>query len=324
MGLLVDGVWRDQWYDTKSSGGAFVRKDAAFRNFVTADGSAGPTGKGGFKAEAGRYHLYVSLACPWAHRTLIFRALKGLEDLISVSVVHPLMLENGWTFATDFDGATGDTLFGNDYMHQIYTRADAAYSGRVTVPVLWDKQTATIVNNESSEIIRMLNSAFDGMTGNTTDYYPQALRSEINAVNALVYPNVNNGVYRAGFATAQDVYEAAFKDVFSTLDQLEARLGENRYLTGGQITEADWRLFTTIVRFDAVYHGHFKCNLRRIADYPKITGWLRDLYQSEGVSGTVNLDHIKTHYYASNRMINPTGIVPVGPELDFNAPHGRG
>ena len=324
MGLLVDGVWRDQWYDTKSSGGAFVRKDAAFRNFVTADGSAGPTGKGGFKAEAGRYHLYVSLACPWAHRTLIFRALKGLEDLISVSVVHPLMLENGWTFATDFDGATGDTLFGNDYMHQIYTRADAAYSGRVTVPVLWDKQTATIVNNESSEIIRMLNSAFDGMTGNTTDYYPQALRSEINAVNALVYPNVNNGVYRAGFATAQDVYEAAFKDVFSTLDQLEARLGENRYLTGGQITEADWRLFTTIVRFDAVYHGHFKCNLRRIADYPNITGWLRDLYQIEGVSGTVNLDHIKTHYYASHRMINPTGIVPVGPELDFNAPHGRG
>ena len=324
MGLLVDGVWRDQWYDTKSSGGAFVRKDAAFRNFVTADGSAGPTGKGGFKAEAGRYHLYVSLACPWAHRTLIFRALKGLEDLISVSVVHPLMLENGWTFATDFDGATGDTLFGNDYMHQIYTRADASYSGRVTVPVLWDKQTATIVNNESSEIIRMLNSAFDGMTGNTTDYYPQALRSEINAVNALVYPNVNNGVYRAGFATAQDVYEAAFKDVFSTLDQLEARLGENRYLTGGQITEADWRLFTTIVRFDAVYHGHFKCNLRRIADYPNITGWLRDLYQIEGVSGTVNLDHIKTHYYASHRMINPTGIVPVGPELDFNAPHGRG
>ena len=323
MGLLVDGVWRDQWYDTKSSGGAFVRKDAAFRNFVTADGSAGPTGKDGFKAEAGRYHLYVSLACPWAHRTLIFRALKGLEDLISVSVVHPLMLENGWTFATDFDGATGDTLFGNDYMHQIYTRADASYSGRVTVPVLWDKQTATIVNNESSEIIRMLSSAFDGMTGNTTDYYPQALRSEINAVNALVYPNVNNGVYRAGFATAQDVYEAAFKDVFSTLDQLEARLGENRYLTGGQITEADWRLFTTIVRFDAVYHGHFKCNLRRIADYPNITGWLRDLYQIEGVSGTVNLDHIKTHYYASHRMINPTGIVPVGPDQDFGKPHGR-
>ena len=324
MGLLVDGVWRDQWYDTKSSGGAFVRKDAAFRNFVTADGSAGPTGKGGFKAEAGRYHLYVSLACPWAHRTLIFRAIKGLEDLISVSVVHPLMLEHGWTFATEFDAATGDTLFGSDYMHQIYTRADPNYTGRVTVPVLWDKETGTIVNNESSEIIRMLGSAFDGLTGNTTDYYPEALRTEIDAVNALVYPNVNNGVYRAGFATAQSVYESAFHDVFNALDQIEAKLGDNRYLTGDLITEADWRLFTTIVRFDAVYHGHFKCNLRRIADYPNLTGWLRELYQIKGVAGTVSMDHIKTHYYASHRMINPTGIVPAGPALDFNAPHGRG
>jgi glutathionyl-hydroquinone reductase len=321
MGLLVDGVWRDQWYDTKSSGGAFVRKDAAFRNFVTADGSAGPTGKGGFKAEAGRYHLYVSLACPWAHRTLIFRAIKGLEDLISVSVVHPLMLEHGWTFATDFDAATGDTLFGNDYMHQIYTRADPAHTGRVTVPVLWDKETGTIVNNESSEIIRMLGSAFDGLTGNTTDYYPESLRSDIDAVNALVYPNINNGVYRAGFATAQSVYEEAFHDVFNALDQIEAKLGDYRYLTGDQITEADWRLFTTIVRFDAVYHGHFKCNLRRIADYPNLTGWLRELYQIEGVADTVDMDHIKTHYYASHRMINPTGIVPAGPALDFNAPH---
>jgi putative glutathione S-transferase len=324
MGLLVDGVWRDQWYDTKASGGAFVRKDAAFRNFVTADGSPGPTGKAGFRAEAGRYHLYVSLACPWAHRTLIFRALKGLEDMISVSVVHPLMLENGWTFATDFAGATGDTLFGSDYMHQIYTRADPTYTGRVTVPVLWDKETGTIVNNESSEIIRMLNSAFDGLTGNRADYYPESLRGEIDAVNALVYPNVNNGVYRAGFATAQSVYEAAFQDVFRTLDMLEERLDQQRYLAGGQITEADWRLFTTIVRFDAVYHGHFKCNLRRIADYPNLTGWLRELYQIEGVAGTVSMDHIKTHYYASHRMINPTGMVPVGPELDFNAPHGRG
>lgn len=323
MGLLVDGVWRDQWYDTKSSGGAFVRKDAAFRNFVTADGSAGPTGKSGFKAEAGRYHLYVSLACPWAHRTLIFRALKGLEDMISASVVHPVMLENGWTFATDFEGATGDALFGSDFMHQIYTRADPSYSGRVTVPVLWDKQTGTIVNNESSEIIRMLNSAFDGLTENKTDYYTGPLRSEIDAVNALVYPNVNNGVYRAGFATAQDVYAAAFNDVFSTLDQLEDRLGKHRYLVGETITEADWRLFTTIIRFDAVYHGHFKCNLRRISDYPNLSGWLREMYQVPGVAGTVNMDHIKTHYYASHRMINPTGIVPVGPEQDFNAPHGR-
>jgi glutathionyl-hydroquinone reductase len=324
MGLLVEGVWRDQWYDTKASGGAFVRKDAAFRNFVTADGSAGATGKGGFKAEAGRYHLYVSLACPWAHRTLIFRAIKGLEDLISVSVVHPLMLEHGWTFATDFEGATGDTLFGSDFMHQIYTRADPTYTGRVTVPVLWDKETGTIVNNESSEIIRMLGSAFDGLTGNTADYYPLDLRSEIDAVNALVYPNVNNGVYRAGFATAQSVYEAAFQDVFKALDQIETKLGDNRYLIGNQITEADWRLFTTIVRFDAVYHGHFKCNLRRIADYPNLTGWLRELYQIEGVAGTVDMDHIKTHYYASHRMINPTGIVPAGPALDFTAPHGRG
>lgn len=323
MGLLVDGVWRDQWYDTKSSGGAFVRKDAAFRNFVTADGSAGPTGKGGFRAEAGRYHLYVSLACPWAHRTLIFRALKGLEDMISASVVHPVMLENGWTFATDFEGATGDALFGSDFMHQIYTRADPSYSGRVTVPVLWDKQTGTIVNNESSEIIRMLNSAFDGLTENKTDYYTGPLRSEIDAVNALVYPNVNNGVYRAGFATAQDVYAAAFNDVFSTLDQLEDRLGKHRYLVGETITEADWRLFTTVIRFDAVYHGHFKCNLRRISDYPNLSGWLREMYQVPGVAGTVNMDHIKTHYYASHRMINPTGIVPVGPEQDFNAPHGR-
>jgi glutathionyl-hydroquinone reductase len=324
MGLLVDGVWHDQWYDTKSSGGAFVRKDAAFRNFVTVDGSAGPTGKAGFKAETGRYHLYVSLACPWAHRTLIFRALKGLEDKIGVSVVHPLMLEHGWTFATDFSGATGDSLHASDFMHQIYTRADPLYTGRVTVPVLWDKETRTIVNNESSEIIRMFNSAFNRLTGNSDDSYPENLRTEIDAVNALVYPNVNNGVYRAGFATAQDVYEAAFNDVFSTLDVLEARLGEQRYLVGDHITEADWRLFTTLVRFDAVYHGHFKCNLRRIADYVNLSGWLRELYQVDGVAGTVNMDHIKTHYYASHRMINPTGIVPVGPDLDFNAPHGRG
>ncbi len=324
MGLLVDGVWRDQWYDTKATGGKFVRKDAAFRNFVTADGLPGPTGKGGFKAEAGRYHLYVSLACPWAHRTLIFRALKGLEDLISVSVVHPVMHENGWTFATDFDAATGDTLFASTVMHEIYTRADPAHTGRVTVPVLWDKESGTIVSNESSEIIRMLNSAFDGLTGNHADYYPQALRGEIDAVNALVYPNVNNGVYRAGFATTQSAYEEAFHDLFSTLDQLDARLAQNRYLVGERLTEADWRLFTTIVRFDAVYHGHFKCNLRRIVDYPNLSGWLRELYQIEGVGKTVHMAQIKTHYYASHLMVNPTGIVPVGPALDFVSPHGRG
>ena len=324
MGLLVDGVWHDTWYDTSSTGGKFVRKDAAFRNFVTADGAPEPTGKGGFKAEAGRYHLYVSLACPCAHRTLIFLALKGLEDIISVSVVHPVMLENGWTFATYFDGATGDGLFGSKFMHQIYTRADAAYTGRVTVPVLWDKKTGTIVSNESSEIIRMLNSAFDGLTGNRADYYPEALRGEIDAVNALIYPNINNGVYRAGFATAQNAYETAFAELFSALNNTEARLAKHRYLVGDRLTEADWRLFTTIVRFDAVYHGHFKCNLRRIVDYPNLSGWLRELYQIDGIAGTVNMAHIKTHYYASHRMINPTGIVPVGPVLEFGAPHGRG
>lgn len=324
MGLLVDGVWRDQWYDTASTGGKFVRKDAAFRNFVTADGTPGPTGSGGFKAEARRYHLYVSLACPWAHRTLIFRSLKGLEDLISVSVVHPVMLENGWTFETGFDGATGDTLSGAEFLHQIYTRADPHYSGRVTVPVLWDRETDCIVSNESSEIIRMLNSAFDGLTGNSSDFYPVPLRGLIDEVNALVYPNINNGVYRAGFATSQQAYDAAFAELFSALDSVETWLGERRYLAGDQLTEADWRLFTTIVRFDAVYHGHFKCNQRRIVDYPSLSGWLRELYQMPGIANTVNMAHIKTHYYASHRMINPTGIVPVGPALDFNAPHERG
>jgi glutathionyl-hydroquinone reductase len=323
MGLLVDGVWRDQWYDTKSTGGKFVRKDAAFRNFVTADGSPGPTGEGGFKAEAGRYHLYVSLACPWAHRTLIFRKLKRLETLIGVSVVHPLMLENGWTFATDASGSHGDALFGSDFMHQIYTRADPAYTGRVTVPVLWDKETGAIVSNESSEIIRMFNSAFDAITGNTADYYPESLRSEIDAVNAAVYPNVNNGVYRAGFATAQDAYETAYGELFAELDQLEARLGSNRYLTGKSITEADWRLFTTLVRFDAVYVSHFKCNRNRIIDFPNLSGWLRELYQIDGVAETVSIAQIKTHYFASHETINPTRIVPAGPALDFDSPHGR-
>lgn len=324
MGHLVDGIWRDQWYDTKATGGKFVRKDAAFRNFLTADGSPGPTGAGGFKAEAGRYHLYVSLACPWAHRTLIFRKLKRLDDVIGVSVVHPLMLENGWTFETTENGSNGDALFGSQFMHQIYTRADPVFSGRVTVPVLWDKETATIVSNESSEIIRMFNSAFDGITGNTADYYPPALRGEIDAVNAAVYPNVNNGVYRAGFATTSEAYEAAYHELFAELDRLEALLATNRYLTGSTITEADWRLFTTLVRFDAVYVSHFKCNRNRIIDFPNLSGWLRELYQIDGIAETVSIAQIKTHYFASHRMINPTGIVPVGPALDFVAPHGRG
>ncbi len=323
MGQLVDGKWHDVWYDTKSTGGKFVRKDAAFRNFVTADGSAGPTGKGGFKAESGRYHLYVSYACPWAHRTLIFRALKGLEDHIGVSAVHPLMLEHGWTFETNDDGSNGDALFASQYMHQIYTRADPHYSGRVTVPVLWDKERGTIVSNESSEIIRMFNSAFDGMTGNTLDFYPQALRAEIDALNAAIYPAVNNGVYRCGFATAQEPYNEAYADLFAELDRLEERLATRRYLTGGTITEADWRLFTTLIRFDAVYVSHFKCNRNRIADMPNLTGWLRELYQWPKIAETVNVRQIKQHYFASHGTINPTGIVPQGPKLDFTSAHNR-
>lgn len=323
MGMLVDGVWKDVWYDTKSTQGHFKRTVTSFRNWLTADGSAGPTGAGGFKAEAGRYHLYVSLACPWAHRTLIFRKLKKLEDLISVSVVHPLMLEHGWTFEQD-DAATGDQLMGLDYLWQVYVKADHAYSGRVTVPVLWDKQQNTIVSNESAEIIRMFNSAFNAITGDDQDFYPQALRSEIDALNSRIYDTVNNGVYKAGFATTQAAYEEALGPLFESLDMLEERLSKQRYLLGDQLTEADWRLFTTLVRFDAVYVGHFKCNLHRIVDYPALSAYLRDLYQVPGVAETVNIDHIKRHYYGSHKTINPTGVIPVGPVLDFDAPHHRG
>lgn len=322
MGLLIDGKWHDQWYDTKDSGGRFIRSESQFRNWVTADGSAGPSGKGGFKAEAGRYHLYVSYACPWAHRTLIFRALKKLEDVISVSVVDHFMGAEGWTFHA-VDGATPDHLFGSKRLHEIYTRADPSYSGRVTVPVLWDKQQNTIVSNESSEIIRMLNTAFDAFGDASRDFYPEALRGEIDAVNALVYPNINNGVYRAGFATTQEAYGEAFDQLFATLDQLEERLGRQRYLAGNRVTEADWRLFTTLLRFDPVYVGHFKCNRQRIADYPNLSNYTRDLYQVPDVAGTVNMLHIKVHYYGSHKTINPTGIVPKGPQLDFAAPHDR-
>ncbi|MFO0875758.1 MAG: glutathione S-transferase family protein [Gemmataceae bacterium] len=322
MGLLIDGKWQDQWYDTAKSGGRFVRSDAQFRNWVTADGSPGPSGEGGFKAEPGRYHLYVSLACPWAHRTLIFRKLKGLEEAISVSVVHWLMAEEGWTFAPGED-ATGDTLHGSRCLHEIYTRAEPRYSGRVTVPVLWDKERQTIVSNESSEIIRMLNSAFDGLGARPGDYYPELLRAEIDALNARIYPAINNGVYRAGFATTQGAYEEAFDELFAALDGLEELLGRQRYLAGNHVTEADWRLFTTLLRFDPVYHGHFKCNLRRLADYPNLWGLTRELYQWPGVAETVSFLHIKGHYYQSHRTINPTGIVPKGPLLDLMAPHGR-
>ncbi|KQZ14362.1 glutathionyl-hydroquinone reductase YqjG [Mesorhizobium sp. Root554] len=322
MGLLVDGKWQDRWYDTKESGGKFVRAESQWRDWVTVDGQPAEGRQRGFKAEPGRYHLYVSLACPWAHRTLIFRALKRLEDVISVSVVHHFMGKDGWTFLAE-DGATGDTLYGLQFLHQIYIKADSNYSGRVTVPVLWDKQEQTIVSNESAEIIRMLNSAFDAWGDAHVDFYPTALREEIDAVNALVYPAVNNGVYRAGFATTQAAYEEAFGELFAALDTLDARLSRQRYLAGDVITEADWRLFTTLVRFDPVYVGHFKCNLRRIADYPNLSNYLRELYQVPGVAGTVNLHHIKAHYYGSHATINPTGIIPVGPEIEYAAPHDR-
>ncbi|MGG7518582.1 glutathione S-transferase family protein [Allorhizobium undicola] len=322
MGMLVDGVWKDVWYDTKASKGHFQRSASQFRNWLTADGSAGLSGKAGFKAEADRYHLYVSLACPWAHRTLIFRKLKKLERLISVSVVHPLMLEHGWTFDA-FEGATGDDVSGLDTLWQVYTKADPLYSGRVTVPVLWDKAQATIVSNESAEIIRMFNSAFDHLTGSGDDFYPEPLREEIDALNARIYDGVNNGVYKAGFATTQDAYENAVTPLFALLDELETRLSTRRYLFGKALTEADWRLFTTLIRFDAVYVGHFKCNIRRIADYPALSAYLRDLYQHKGVAETVNFTHIKMHYYGSHKTINPTGIIPVGPVLDLESPHGR-
>jgi putative glutathione S-transferase len=322
MGLLVDGVWKDRWYDTKSTGGRFERAEAPWRDFVTAGGKPAPGRTRGFRAEPGRYHLYVSLACPWAHRTLIFRKLKKLEDVISVSVVHHFMGENGWTFRIE-EGATGDTLYGLDYLHQIYTRADPHYSGRATVPVLWDKKEETIVNNESSEIIRMLNSAFDEWGDRSLDFYPVPLRAQIDAMNALVYPAINNGVYRAGFATTQEAYEEAFDTLFAALDGIEERLSRQRYLVGDRLTEADWRLFTTLARFDPVYVGHFKCNRQRIADYPNLSNYLRDLYQTPGVAGTVNLYHIKHHYYESHPTVNPTRIVPKGPELDYAAPHDR-
>jgi len=317
MGMLVNGIWHDVWYDTKETKGQFVRSASQFRNFVTADGAPGPTGRGGFVAESGRYHLYVSYACPWAHRTLIFRELKGLADHISVSVVHPLMLEKGWVFQQEPGGATPDHLFGSAALSDIYVKADPSYSGRVTVPVLWDKQTGTIVSNESAEIIRMFNSAFDAITGNSRDFYPEDLRAEIDALNAVIYDAINNGVYKCGFATTQAAYDQNFDALFAALDRIETRLEGQRYLFGEQLTETDWRLFTTLIRFDPVYVGHFKCNLRRIADYPNLSGYLHDLYLTPGIADTINIDHIKRHYYGSHRTINPTGIVPMGPELEF-------
>ncbi|EHV9722331.1 glutathione S-transferase family protein [Vibrio parahaemolyticus] len=311
MGKLVEGVWHDVWYDTKANGGKFVREDAGFRDWIKNDSEAV------FQPESGRYHLYVSLACPWAHRTLIFRKLKGLEPHIDVTVVCPDMLSQGWQMGLP------EPLFGHTRMHQIYTQAKPDYTGRVTVPVLWDKKTNTIVSNESSEIIRMFNSAFNDLTGNHDDYYPEPLRGVIDEWNDYIYPNVNNGVYRCGFATSQEAYEEAFESLFSALDKIDAHLATHRYLAGNKITEADWRLFTTLVRFDAVYVGHFKCNKQRIADYVNIQGYLKELYQIDGIADTTDFYHIKRHYYFSHTGINPTQVVPKGPDLDFSSPHQR-
>lgn len=315
MGLLQQGKWVDKWYDTKNSDGEFRRQDSRFRRWLTVNGEAGPGGEQGFKAEKGRYHLYVSLACPWAHRTLIFRALKGLQDYIDVTAVEPIMLENGWELS--------DPLYGFDYAYQLYLKADPSYEGRVTVPILWDKHTQTIVSNESSEIIRMFNTAFNHLTGDQTDYYPENLRSQIDAVNSRVYDTINNGVYLCGFATTQQAYEKAFKTLFESLDWVEDILSKQPYLAGEQLTEADWRLFTTLIRFDAVYFGHFKTNRQQIADYPAINNYVREMYQIKGIADTVSFKHIKTHYYGSHLTINPTGIVPVGPAQDFAKVHNR-
>jgi putative glutathione S-transferase len=302
--------------------GKFVRTESSFRNWVTNDGSAGPSGDEGFTAEPGRYHLYVSYACPWAHRALIFRALKGLEDVISVSVVHPLMPAESWVFG-EYPGATEDHINHAHYLYENYLKADPDFDGLVTVPLLWDKKHETIVNNESSEIIRMFNSAFDDYTESDLDFYPESLREEIDAINEIVYHNINNGVYRAGFATTQSAYDEAFDQLFNTMDELETLLSKQRYLVGKQITEADWRLFTTLVRFDAVYYNHFKTNKKRLIDYPGLWSYTRELYQVPGVAETVNMDHIKYHYFGSHKSINPTGIVPRGPDIDFMQPHGR-
>jgi len=322
MGLLIDGKWHDQWYDTASTGGRFKREESKFRNWITADGSAGPSGRGGFKAEPNRYHLYVSYACPWSHRTLIFRSLKGLEKLISLSVTHWHMGDHGWAFASDREGAT-DPVCGARYVYEIYQQADPGHNGRASVPVLWDKHQNCIVSNESSDIIRMFNSAFDGAGAVDGDYYPAKLRKEVDTLNRRIYETVNNGVYKAGFATTQQAYEEAVDPLFESLHWLDRLLADRRYLTGSTLTEADWRLFPTLVRFDPVYFVHFKCNKRRIVDYLNLWPYLCDLYQHPGIAETVRMDHIKPHYYVSHKTINPAGIVPVGPAMDFNQEQNR-
>ncbi|MBV6633346.1 MAG: glutathione S-transferase family protein [Alphaproteobacteria bacterium] len=322
MGLLIDGEWADQWYDTKKSGGRFERQESAFRSWITADGSPGPTGEGGFKAEADRYHLYVSLACPWAHRTLIMRALKGLNELISMSAVHWYMGDKGWSFEAG-DGVIPDPIHGAQYLHQVYQAADPKFTGRVTTPTLWDRETRTIVSNESADIIRMLNSAFDTAGAVPGDYYPPHLREQIDPVNERIYQTLNNGVYKAGFATSQAAYDEAIEPLFETMEWLEERLAQQRYLVGNRVTEADWRLFVTLLRFDAVYVTHFKCTRARLVDYPNLWAYTRELFQWPGVAETVNMDHIRRHYYESHPSINPHGIVPVMPDISFDTPHGR-
>jgi len=323
MGRLVDGIWQDVGYETARHGGRFVRADSVFRNWGTPDGAPGPSGEGGFPAEPGRYHLYVAYACPWAHRTLIFRALKGLEPHIGVSIVHPDMLSDGWTFRDDYPGATGDPLYGLEFLRDLYLKADPKMSGRVTVPVLWDKQRETVVSNESAEIIRMFNSAFDAITGNTDDYWPEALRGEIDEVNSRIYETLNNGVYRSGFATTQAAYDEAVTALFETMDWLEDRLSRRRYLMGERVTEADWRLLPTLIRFDPVYHGHFKCNRAKLIEFPNLWAYTRELFQWPGVAGTINFDHITRHYHYSHESINPHRIIPIGPVIDWWAAHGR-
>ena len=324
MGRLIDGHWNIEGLLPKDTGGKFVRQDASFRNWITADGSAGPSGEAGYKAESGRYHLYVSLACPWAHRTLIFRQLKGLTDHISVDVVHPDMMDTGWSFQTDDGPAQGDTLFGSTHAYQIYQKADPNVNTRVTVPILWDKQLGKIVSNESSEIIRMFNSAFDGITGNTADYWPEPMRADIEDVNERIYHTFNNGVYKSGFATSQAAYTDAVTTLFDTLDWLEERLSHNRYPMGDRLTEADWRLFPTLVRFDSVYHLHFKCNRNRLIDFPNLWAYTRELYQMDGIAQTCNFDHIVRHYHYSHESINPHRIIPINPRINWMEPHGRG
>ncbi len=323
MGLLVKGQWQDKWYDTDSTGGRFERSEAVYRHWVTADGKPGPKGDGGFKAEPGRYHLYASYACPWVHRVLTYRALKGLESMIDVSFVHWFMGDKGWTFQSDDAGIVGDKLMDKEFLYQVYLEAKPDFTGRVTVPILWDKQQSTIVSNESSEIIRMLNSAFDDIGATPGDYYPDEHRDAIDSINERVYNTLNNGVYKCGFATTQSAYDEAVVPLFDTLEWLESQLAQRRFLCGDQPLEADWRLLPTLLRFDLVYNGHFKCNLKRLVDYPNLWAYTRDLYQWPGISQTCNFGHAKRHYLESHESVNPHRIVPIGPEIDFNEPHGR-